>query len=59
MYGSLDRLEGLKENVILGRLIPAGTGFPGSPKAKLVERYAPAPTERVDERVRPPMSHGE
>jgi DNA-directed RNA polymerase subunit beta' len=22
-----DRLEGLKENVIIGRLIPAGTGF--------------------------------
>jgi len=25
--GKLDRLVGLKENVILGRLIPAGTGF--------------------------------
>jgi DNA-directed RNA polymerase subunit beta' len=25
--GKLDRLEGLKENVIIGRLIPAGTGF--------------------------------
>jgi DNA-directed RNA polymerase subunit beta' len=36
MYGSVDRLEGLKENVIIGRLIPAGTGFKGSPKEKLV-----------------------
>ena len=25
--GNVDRLEGLKENVIVGRLIPAGTGF--------------------------------
>ena len=25
--GSVDNLEGLKENVIIGRLIPAGTGF--------------------------------
>jgi DNA-directed RNA polymerase subunit beta' len=27
VQGSVDRLYGLKENVILGRLIPAGTGF--------------------------------
>ncbi len=26
--GSVDDLRGLKENVIMGRLIPAGTGFP-------------------------------
>ncbi len=38
MYGSVDHLEGLKENVIIGRLIPAGTGFKGSPKEKLVAR---------------------
>ena len=25
--GKLDKLVGLKENVIVGRLIPAGTGF--------------------------------
>ncbi len=30
--GAADDLKGLKENVILGRLIPAGTGFPGSQK---------------------------
>jgi DNA-directed RNA polymerase subunit beta' len=34
--GSEDNLVGLKENVILGRLIPAGSGFAGSPKAQLV-----------------------
>ncbi len=26
----IDRLDGLKENVIIGRLIPAGTGYPGN-----------------------------
>lgn len=26
--GKKDYLRGLKENVIIGRLIPAGTGFP-------------------------------
>ncbi|MDO8593829.1 MAG: DNA-directed RNA polymerase subunit beta' [bacterium] len=32
LRGSVDRLRGLNENVILGRLIPAGTGFKGSKK---------------------------
>ena len=27
MSGKVDRLRGLKENVIVGRLIPAGTGL--------------------------------
>ena len=35
--GSIDKLIGLKENVIIGRLIPAGTGFKGSAKAKMIE----------------------
>lgn len=35
--GAVDRLVGLKENVIIGRLIPAGTGFAGSKKHALVE----------------------
>jgi DNA-directed RNA polymerase subunit beta' len=35
--GAVDRLVGLKENVIIGRLIPAGTGFKGSKKHVLVE----------------------
>jgi DNA-directed RNA polymerase subunit beta' len=25
--GSVDKLRGLKENVVVGRLVPAGTGF--------------------------------
>jgi DNA-directed RNA polymerase subunit beta' len=36
--GTEDNLQGLMENVILGRLIPAGTGFKGSPKAEMIER---------------------
>ena len=28
IWGRTDRLRGLKENVIMGRLIPAGTGAP-------------------------------
>jgi DNA-directed RNA polymerase subunit beta' len=35
--GAVDRLVGLKENVIIGRLIPAGTGFAGSQKYQLVK----------------------
>ena len=35
--GAEDGLNGLMENVILGRLIPAGTGFAGSPKQKMIE----------------------
>lgn len=34
--GQDDRLIGLKENVILGRLIPAGTGFKGYQEMKLL-----------------------
>jgi DNA-directed RNA polymerase subunit beta' len=59
IYGAVDKLEGLKENVILGRLIPAGTGFKGSPKQALVQKFSPAQTEPIDERVRPLMSRGE
>ncbi len=36
--GNADHLVGLKENVIIGRLIPAGTGFEGSPKNALVKK---------------------
>ncbi|MEK7567901.1 MAG: DNA-directed RNA polymerase subunit beta' [Patescibacteria group bacterium] len=38
--GSVDNLIGLKENVIIGRLIPAGSGFKGSPKESMVKRVA-------------------
>lgn len=35
--GNEDKLIGLKENVIIGRLIPAGTGFKGSVKNKMIK----------------------
>lgn len=37
LKGSVDTLRGLKENVILGRLIPAGTGFAGSRKFAAID----------------------
>lgn len=37
LRGSIDTLRGLKENVILGRLIPAGTGFAGSKKREAID----------------------
>ena len=30
--GKVDNLRGFKENVIMGHLIPAGTGFPDAPR---------------------------
>jgi len=52
LKGSVDTLRGLKENVILGRLIPAGTGFAASKKYAAIkklqaERPAPAMEERT------------
>jgi DNA-directed RNA polymerase subunit beta' len=39
--GKVDYLRGLKENVIMGRLIPAGTGLPRHKESKVwVEGYA-------------------
>ncbi len=35
--GSQDDLAGLMENVIIGKLIPAGSGFKGSNKFKMIE----------------------
>ncbi len=35
--GSIDHLTGLKENVIIGRLIPAGSGFKGSKKWESID----------------------
>ena len=47
MSGKVDYLRGLKENVIMGRLIPAGTGLGAYKSLKVQvegegeERYAP------------------
>jgi DNA-directed RNA polymerase subunit beta' len=36
--GAEDDLTGLMENVIIGRLVPAGSGFKGSPKQEMVDK---------------------
>ncbi len=36
--GKVDKLSGLKENVIIGKLVPAGTGLRGIPEAELPKR---------------------
>ena len=48
--GSVDTLRGLMENVIIGRLIPAGTGFPGSPKRAMVAEIQKRKAEVARER---------
>jgi len=37
--GKIDPLLGLKENVIIGKLIPAGTGMPRYKDIDLVENF--------------------
>jgi DNA-directed RNA polymerase subunit beta' len=43
--GRVDNLRGFKENVIMGHLIPAGTGFPGHREVKVVTLEGDAPVE--------------
>ena len=47
--GKIDRLRGFKENVIMGHLIPAGTGFPAVREIKLVELGEQVGTSLMDE----------
>jgi DNA-directed RNA polymerase subunit beta' len=52
--GKVDYLRGLKENVIMGRLIPAGTGLPPYRQLKVIvegeeEHYAPPAAARPAE----------
>ena len=47
--GKVDRLRGFKENVIMGHLIPAGTGFPEHREIKLVELGEQVGTSLVEE----------
>ncbi|MBX9772494.1 MAG: hypothetical protein K2X29_14050, partial [Candidatus Obscuribacterales bacterium] len=48
--GKKDWLRGLKENVIIGRLIPAGTGFQG--------HQSPSEEEEEEEDIYPPIGEG-
>jgi DNA-directed RNA polymerase subunit beta' len=45
--GKVDRLVGLKENVIMGRLIPAGTGLAGYNRMEVKVEGAPAEEEEI------------
>ena len=45
--GRVDYLRGFKENVIMGHLIPAGTGFPMYRNIKLVPLGEPMPAEEL------------
>ncbi len=47
IQGRQDRLKGLKENVIVGRLVPAGTGFREFSRIKLVAPEAQTKTEEA------------
>jgi DNA-directed RNA polymerase subunit beta' len=47
--GKVDRLRGFKENVIMGHLIPAGTGFPQHREVRLVEKGEPIGAPAMDE----------
>jgi DNA-directed RNA polymerase subunit beta' len=49
IHGKTDNLRGLKENVIIGHLIPAGTGMPGYRRVLLEsEKQAPAVLEETE-----------
>src|SRR5207244_3049497 len=47
--GKVDKLRGFKENVIMGHLIPAGTGFPDHRQIKLVEKGEPIGAPVIEE----------
>ncbi|HET8581078.1 MAG TPA: DNA-directed RNA polymerase subunit beta' [Candidatus Paceibacterota bacterium] len=50
--GAEDPLVGLKENVIIGRLIPAGTGFAGSRKKAMIDELEASFPPEVDDTPR-------
>lgn len=46
LRGAQDKLTGLKENIIIGKLIPAGTGFEGSRKKAMMDELQAGLEER-------------
>lgn len=48
LRGTTDPLQGLKENVIIGRLIPAGTGFSGSKKHARIKAFQDERSARLE-----------
>jgi DNA-directed RNA polymerase subunit beta' len=49
LKGAVDDLKGLKENVLLGHLIPAGTGFKPYTNMRVSRRGEPLPSEEDHE----------
>jgi DNA-directed RNA polymerase beta' subunit len=45
--GKVDHLRGLKENILMGRLIPAGTGFTAYQRLKMVVEHGSGSEEAV------------
>ena len=64
LQGKIDYLRGLKENVIMGRLIPAGTGLGVYERLTVEsddltpEELAAEPTARRQDRARPDEHSG-
>ena len=54
--GKVDHLRGFKENVIMGHLIPAGTGFGAHREIKLVEKGEPIGAPVMARRAEPQPS---
>jgi len=48
LYGKVDRLRRLKENIIMGRLIPAGTGYKFYRDVKLIDDVTEEISEEID-----------
>ena len=48
LYGKVDHLRRLKENIIMGRLIPAGTGYRFYRDVDLKDKEKEKPSEEVD-----------
>ena len=58
--GRVDHLRGLKENVIMGRLIPAGTGMPYYQRVEIPEEVYEAREETFDQDYsKPDLGAGE
>ncbi|HEX8312937.1 MAG TPA: DNA-directed RNA polymerase subunit beta' [Chthoniobacteraceae bacterium] len=53
--GRVDHLRGFKENVIMGHLIPAGTGFPGHRDVKVIQlgEHLEQPTNDESDELEP------
>ena len=54
--GRVDHLRGLKENVIMGRLIPAGTGMPYYQRVEIPEEVYEAREETFGNEYKPDLA---